>query len=79
MGCGAPVDTPAKAAEYAKKHGYTYPFTADNTEIATKLGVEALPVFVFIDRKGIVQRVDTGFSATSPKSWEETVQKLLKG
>ncbi|AIE83639.1 TlpA family protein disulfide reductase [Fimbriimonas ginsengisoli] len=67
-------DTDAAVATYAKDH--SYPFAAA-TGYAAKLGVEALPVFLFIDRKGVVQRVDTGFSGSSPASWEGTVKKLV--
>lgn len=63
---------------YVKKHGYTYPFTQGNEAYAKKVGISAIPVFVFIDKKGVVQKVDTGFSAsTSPADWEATVKKLL--
>jgi len=63
---------------YAKKHGYSYPFTQGNEAYAKKLGISAIPVFVFIDKKGIVQKVDTGFTTTtSPADWEATVTKLL--
>jgi len=73
------TDSPKKAGDYAKEHKYTYAFTAGNDAYAAKLGIEAIPVFIFIDRNGIVQRVDTGFSsASSPSSWENTVKGLLK-
>jgi len=72
------TDSPAKVAEYAKKHNYTFPFTSGNAPAAAKLGIQAIPVFLFIDRKGVVQRVDTGVDAGSPASWEKTIQSLLK-
>lgn len=71
------TDTPAAIKAYMKKHGYTYPFSQGNEEYSKKLGVQAIPVFVFVDRKGVVQRVDTGFSGSSPAEWEATVKSLL--
>jgi cytochrome c biogenesis protein CcmG, thiol:disulfide interchange protein DsbE len=73
------TDTPEAVSAYTQKHGYTYPFTLHNDDIARKLGIIAIPVFVFIDKKGIVQRVDTGFAGSSPASWEKTVAGLLRG
>jgi thiol-disulfide isomerase/thioredoxin len=70
-------DPLAKAIGYAKEHHYTYTFTANNLGIAQKLGISAIPVFIFVDRKGVVRRVDTGFDASSPASWEKTVKELL--
>jgi thiol-disulfide isomerase/thioredoxin len=71
-------DSTAKVSAYVAKHKYSYPFTVDNVGIAGKLGVSALPVFVFIDRKGVVQRVDTGFDAGSAASWDKTLSVLLR-
>lgn len=63
--------------KYAAEHKYTYPFTQGNDALSTKLGITAIPVFIFIDRKGVVQRVDTGFDGKSPASWDKTVKQLL--
>jgi len=72
------TDTVAGVKAYAKKHGYTYPFTQGNEAFAKSLGISSIPVFMFIDKKGVVQKVDTGFNAeTSPAEWEATITKLL--
>jgi cytochrome c biogenesis protein CcmG, thiol:disulfide interchange protein DsbE len=66
------------AANYARQNKYTYLFTVNNDAIARQWGVRGLPAFVFIDRRGVVRRVETGWdSNTSPASFENTVRQLL--
>jgi thiol-disulfide isomerase/thioredoxin len=75
---GANITDPvAKAAAYPKEHKYTYPFTSGNDAYANKLGIQNIPVFMFIDRKGIVQKVDTGFGPNSAADWEKAIKQLL--
>jgi cytochrome c biogenesis protein CcmG, thiol:disulfide interchange protein DsbE len=69
-----PDGTPAK---YAKEHKYTYIFTKKNDDYGRKIGILGIPVFMFIDRKGVVRRVETGFGGPSPASFEATVKQLL--
>lgn len=67
-----------EAPKYAKEHGYTYSFTSRNDAFAQKLGVQGIPAFVFIDRKGVIRRVQTGWNMKeSPKLFEATVKQLL--
>lgn len=71
------TDAMDKVVGYKKEHNYTYPFTQGNDAYGAKLGVQGIPLFMFIDRKGIVRRVDTGFGGSSAKEWEATVKGLL--
>jgi cytochrome c biogenesis protein CcmG, thiol:disulfide interchange protein DsbE len=77
---GANFNEPKSAVEkYVKKHGYTYEFSYGDDTIGTRLGISAIPVFLFVDRKGIVRKVDMGFDpGNSPKAWDKAVQALLK-
>lgn len=74
-----PNDRAGAAAKYKKEHSYGYTFTKENDKLAQQLGVNGIPFFVFIDRKGVVREVATGFGAgESPAQFEEIVKKLLK-
>lgn len=67
-----------EAAKYPKKHKYTYTFTKGNDDYASKLGVQGIPCFVFIDKTGKVASVEVGFGGdASAKSFEAIVKKLL--
>lgn len=80
IGVNMGEDKPGKAAAagYSKEHGYTYNFTYDNDVLASKLGVQGIPFFVFVDKAGVVRQVETGFSsAQSPAAFEASVKKLL--
>jgi thiol-disulfide isomerase/thioredoxin len=72
------TDPVTTVTRYKTQHGYTYPFTHTNQAICDKFGIVGLPVFMFVDRKGVVRRVETGFyPGKSPASFEATVKKLL--
>ena len=48
---------PNLAKGYSKEHGYSYTFTYDNKSVTNSFGIQNLPVFVLIDRKGNVAYV----------------------
>jgi cytochrome c biogenesis protein CcmG/thiol:disulfide interchange protein DsbE len=74
-----PNDRAGAAAKYKKEHNYSYTFTKENDKLAQQLGVSGIPFFVFIDRKGVVREVATGFGAgESPAQFEAIVKNLLK-
>lgn len=68
-----------KAMGYPKQHKYTYTFTKNNDALAGKLGVQGLPTFVFVDKRGKVVAVETGFSPSqSPAMFEKYVAQMMK-
>ena len=73
---------PSGAAKYAKEHGYTYTFGVKGDALASAMGAQAIPLFVLVDKKGIVRKVWTGVPNGDPNalyaSIEPEVQKLLK-
>jgi cytochrome c biogenesis protein CcmG, thiol:disulfide interchange protein DsbE len=71
--------TGKKAMAYPGEHKYTYTFTKDNDALSGKLGISGIPCFMFIDKKGIVRSVFTGFDpSASPADFDAVIQKLLK-
>lgn len=68
----------AIAKKYAAEHRFGYTFTAKNEDFAQKLGIQGIPTFIFIDKKGVVRRVEVGFNpGSTPASFEDTVKRLL--
>ena len=51
---------PSGAAAYAKLHKYTYTFATKGDALASKLGATGIPLFVLVDKKGVVRKVWTG-------------------
>ena len=51
---------PSGAAKYAKEHGYTYTFGLKGDGLATAMGATGIPLFVLVDKKGIVRNVWLG-------------------
>ncbi len=78
---GASTDDPstqAKAKKYPGEHGYTYPFTINNGDFASKIGIEGIPCFIFVDKTGKVKSVITGFNPSStPAEFEKLVKSIL--
>ncbi len=69
---------PKNAIDYAKEHKYTYTFTYNNDKLTESWGVQGIPYFVLIDRKGNVLRVDTGFDPSMESALEKSVVAALK-
>ena len=67
------------AAPYAKAHKYTYTFTENNDSLATSLGIQGIPAFVLVDKKGIVRQVFMGFDGVDAmfKKFEKAAKPLL--
>ena len=80
MAIGANVSDTVKAVKsYKAHHKYTFTFTAGNDAYVESLGFSGIPVFIFVDRKGIVRHVQSGFdSEGSPKVFEGYAKSLLK-
>jgi cytochrome c biogenesis protein CcmG, thiol:disulfide interchange protein DsbE len=72
------TDNGKQAALYPKQHKYTYTFTKNNDKLADKIGVTGIPLFIFIDRKGNVSQVMTGYSPSADATFEKYAQAILK-
>ena len=66
------------ARKYVKEHGYTYPMTIANEDLATKLKIEGIPTLVLMDKKGVVRSVYLGFDAKDEAKLRATIDGLLK-
>lgn len=75
---GANTSDPKKySADYKKQHSYTYTFAINAEPLKKKLvGDDAIPLFVFIDRQGVVRNVETGFK---PKETPGKFETIVKG
>jgi len=68
-----------KAALYRAEHKYNYTFTFNNDDFATKIGAEGIPLFIFVDKKGMVAKVQTGFDpGSTPAEFMGIAAKLVK-
>jgi cytochrome c biogenesis protein CcmG/thiol:disulfide interchange protein DsbE len=72
-------DQPGAAAKYVKEHGYTYKFTTGGDPILGKFGFNGIPAFVFMDKKGIVRKVQMGYGTELNAEFESEIKKLLAG
>lgn len=63
----------------AKREKLTYPVGIDRDNIDTAYGVRGIPTLVLIDRNGIVQGRQIGFSADMKKQLREQTDKMLAG
>jgi thiol-disulfide isomerase/thioredoxin len=71
-------DSVSAVKKYADSHKYSYAFTQGNDELSNKLEVQGIPAFLFIDKKGVVRRVATGFApGQSEIQFEQVVRSLL--
>lgn len=66
------------ASAYAKEHNYTYLMTTNNDDLARSWGVKGIPTFVIIDKRGVVRKVQVGFSKDkTDKEMQAIIEKLL--
>lgn len=75
------VDTdPENFKSFRNKLTQDFPFTVilDNeNNIIKKYNIDAMPTTLFIDKKGIIRKITTGFTNDSPKEYSEEIEKLL--
>jgi thiol-disulfide isomerase/thioredoxin len=53
-------DSKKAVSAYVKEHKYSYTFTYGNDAFFTETGVQSVPTFLFIDKKGIVREMAVG-------------------
>ncbi len=72
-------DAAGSAAKYKKEHKYSYLFTTGGEDLLRTAGFAGIPGFIFVDKKGVVQKVQTGFGEALSADFESTIKKLLAG
>ena len=50
----------AKAKEFVEQHQLTYPAVVDSGTLSDQYTINGMPVGVFIDRRGIVRKIEIG-------------------
>ncbi len=63
------------AIAYAKEHKYTYTFTANNDKLAAAWGVDHIPYFILIDKKGVVRKL---FNQGTIPGWDTALEASVK-
>ena len=78
--CLEQVSKPTKepAAKYAKEHGYTYTFAYNSDALTKKCLVQGIPTMIIIDKKGVIRKVQVGWSDGVEKTLDVAIAKLLK-
>lgn len=69
------LENARKAADFRNAHHLLYPVVVDDGSLRDQYSVNGLPVHVFIDKTGIVQRVVVG--EMSPAQMQSNVERLL--
>lgn len=75
------TDTKALVSKYLTQHKYSYTFTLQAEATKDKLiGKNGLvPLFLFVDKKGIIREIELGYKeSTSPPVFESHVKSILK-
>jgi len=70
------LENATKAASFRTAHHLTYPVVVDAGTLRTQYRVNGLPVHVFIDRNGIVQKIVVG--ELSPAAMRDDVESILR-
>lgn len=70
------LESPSKAAQFHAEQHLTYPFVIDSGTLRRQYNINGLPVQVFIDRNGIVQRISLG--QMSLADMRSNVERILR-
>ena len=69
----------AGVEEFLSDNGLTFPVLLDSsTEVANRYNIRAIPTTLFIDKDGIIKRIDTGAFA-SAQEIDERLLELVSG
>jgi peroxiredoxin len=66
---------------FRSKMEQDFPFIVvldSENKIIKKYNIEAMPTTLFIDKKGTIRKITTGFTNDSPKEYTEEIEKLVK-
>lgn len=72
-----PLVGPERAAEYARKHNYTFTFTFGNEALAQAVGITGIPTMLVLDKEGIVRKTVVGYGPGVKKDLERAIKPLL--
>ena len=70
------LESPSKAAQFHSRAAPDYPFVIDSGTLRRQYDINGLPVQVFIDRNGIVQRISLG--QMSLADMRSNVERILR-
>jgi cytochrome c biogenesis protein CcmG, thiol:disulfide interchange protein DsbE len=70
------LESARKAAEFRTRHHLSYPVVVDTGTLRAQYDVNGLPVHVFIDRGGVVQKIAVG--ELSPEAMRSNVERALR-
>jgi cytochrome c biogenesis protein CcmG, thiol:disulfide interchange protein DsbE len=70
------LESSRKAASFRSGHHLSYPVVVDSGVLRTQYNVNGLPVHVFIDRSGIVQKIVVG--ELSPAGMRDNIERVLR-
>ena len=70
------LESPSKAAQFHAEQHLTYPFVIDSGTLRRQYNINGLPVQVFIDRNGVVQRIALG--QMSLADMRSNVERILR-
>ena len=70
------LENARKAAQFRDSHHLGYPVVVDDGTLRDQYDINGLPVHVFIDRSGVVQRIVVG--ELSPSAMSAAVERLLR-
>lgn len=64
--------------EFAKKQGITYKVLLSDQKTSENYGINSIPAFFIIDKKGNIIKQYKGFYKGLEKEWEKEISSLLK-
>ena len=71
------MESPSKAAEFrSRSTSLSYPVIVDGGTLRDQYNINGLPVHVFIDRNGVVQKIVVG--ELSPQDMRANVERMLR-
>ncbi len=69
------LESARKAAGFRSQHHLSYPVVVDTGTLRSQYEINGLPVHVFIDREGVVQKIVVG--ELSPEAMRSDVERAL--
>ena len=68
----------SKAEQFLASHPVSYSVVYDNIGLNRQLGINAMPTAYYIDRKGVVRLIHSGFVDGDEQKIEQAINVLLK-